>query len=49
MPHEKFHMPDEDYRYWHERYRTFKTRHPHRKPFYYDGRRSWKPGYAAVK
>ena len=45
MPHRRFQMSNQMYRYWHDRFQAYKQRHPHRKPLYYPGRRYWTPGY----
>jgi hypothetical protein len=45
VPHRRFHMPNDRYRYWYERYCAYKNRYPHRKPIYYTNRRCWTPGY----
>ncbi|MHC4600507.1 MAG: hypothetical protein ACYS47_16045 [Planctomycetota bacterium] len=43
--HRRYHMADRRYRLWHERFKAFKERHPHRKPLYFDHKRCWTAGY----
>jgi len=45
MKHTRFRMAEARYRYWHERYITFKQRRPDARPVYYTNRRTWTPGY----
>ena len=41
MPHRKLISSDRRYRYWHERYQSYKKRFPDRSPAYYDNRHQW--------
>ena len=45
MPHKRFCMPDQSYRYWLTRYLAYRKRYPERKPLYYPARRCWTSGY----
>jgi len=45
MPHRRFRMSNQRYRFWYARYVAYKKRYPHRKPLYYPNRRCWTPGY----
>lgn len=45
MPHQRFHMSNRQYDYWHSRYLNYKKRYPGRKPLYYPNRRCWTHGY----
>ena len=45
MPHRRFHMSNQQYRYWYDRYLAYRDRYPHRKPLYFPNRSCWKPGY----
>jgi hypothetical protein len=45
LPHRRFRSSERRYRYWLDRYRAFRARHPGRKPIYYPNRLSWTPGY----
>jgi hypothetical protein len=45
MPHGRFHMTNQRYRYWRERYLAYKKRFPDRKPIYYPNRGTWEAGY----
>ena len=49
MPHSKFRMTDRRYAEYYERYVAFRKRFPKRKPTYYEGRKSWIPGYPKGK
>lgn len=39
--HLRFHVSRAYYRRWHQRYKSYKRRHPDRKPVYYPNRRLW--------
>ena len=41
--HQPLRMPEARFRAFRERYRAFKTRHPERKPLFYEGRDMWTP------
>lgn len=41
MPHTPLKTSDRRYRWWHERYKNYKARHPDRRPTYYPGRHLW--------
>jgi hypothetical protein len=41
IPHQKLRSADRRYKYWHERYRTYKKRFPDRSPAYYPNRAQW--------
>jgi hypothetical protein len=41
IPHKKLRSSDRRYDYWHERYKKYKKRFPHRFPSYYDDRNRW--------
>jgi hypothetical protein len=45
MSHKPFHMPDQAYDDWHQRYQAFKKKNPQSKPIYYPNRNAWAPGY----
>ena len=45
IPHKKFPSSDVRYEHWHQRYETFKERHPDWRPTYFTNKRSWMPGY----
>lgn len=45
MPHRRYRMKKDDYRWWLTRYLNYKKRYPNRKPLYYPNRRLWTPGY----
>ena len=41
MPHHRLRTSDDRYRWWHERYKRYKARHPDRRPVFYPGRHRW--------
>jgi len=41
IPHQKLRSSDRRYEYWHERYKDYKKRYPHRSPTYYGNRQQW--------
>ncbi len=41
MPHRRLHTSDERYRWWHERYKRYKARHPDGRPKFYPTRHRW--------
>jgi hypothetical protein len=41
--HQPLRMPEARFRHFRQRYRSFKDRHPDRKPLFYEGRRTWTP------
>ena len=41
IPHRKLKSSDQRYAYWHERYKKYKQRFPHRSPTYYLNRNQW--------
>jgi hypothetical protein len=45
IPHTELKTSDRRYRYWLKRFKSFKKRHPGRKPLFYPGRQTWLPGY----
>ncbi|MHC4779119.1 MAG: hypothetical protein ACYTFG_11135 [Planctomycetota bacterium] len=45
MDHRPFHMAENRYRFWHERFEAYKRRFPHRKPLYFGNKASWTAGY----
>ena len=45
MPHHRFRSSDKRYRYWYDRFLSYKERYPDRRPIYFTGRETWKPGY----
>ena len=49
MPHEPYHMPDDEYAFWLRRYKSFKQKYPDDKPIFYPNRSSWAAGYPKPK
>jgi hypothetical protein len=45
MRHKRYRSSKNRYERGHRRYLAYKQRYPDRKPVYFDGRRTWKPGY----
>jgi hypothetical protein len=45
LPHKRFVSSDVRYEYWHQRYETFKEKHPNWRPTYFLDRRKWFPTY----
>jgi len=45
MPHKRFHMSNQRYRFWYDRFVAYKNRYPHRKPIHFPNRRCWTAGY----
>ena len=45
MPHQRFHMAENRYRFWSARYKAYRKRYPDRKPLYYTNRATWTAGY----
>jgi len=41
MSHNRLHMPDDAYAYWHARYERYKRRYPDRRPAYYPNKGAW--------